>query len=70
MIRVKIPPGFSKVGDLRVVIKVGRNGFTRSDIYKEGDWVPMGHVYVDNDYTSVEFSKIGKHKERVTIVRP
>lgn len=56
MIRVDVPKSAPKAGSLKIVIYVGRQGFTRTETYNN---VPK-EVYVDPDAIKVEF--FTKHK--------
>lgn len=67
MIKIKIPNELSPGGSLRVIIKVGTLGFTRTEILR--NWEPGGNTYVDPDYTAVEFSKVGQTTGRILVER-
>ena len=67
MIKIKIPNELNPGGGLRVIIKVGTLGFTRTEILR--NWEPGVNTYVDSDYTSVEFSKVGQTTGRILVER-
>jgi hypothetical protein len=67
VIKIKIPNELNPGGSLRVIIKVGTLGFTRTEILR--NWEPGGNTYVDPDYTSVEFSKVGQTTGRILVER-
>lgn len=67
MIKIKIPNELSPGGSLRVIIKIGTLGFTRTEILR--NWEPGGNTYVDPDYTAVEFSKVGQTAGRILVER-
>lgn len=59
MIRVEVPKSAPKGGNLKIVIYVGRQGFTRTETLKG---IPK-EVYVDPDAIKVEFfTKLQKGK--------
>lgn len=68
MIRVYIPKTAPQGGELRITIKVGRQGFTRTETLKAKNWKPKQEFYVDPDAISVSFSRKGhKHNWEETI---
>jgi hypothetical protein len=67
MIEVKIPKSAPQGGDLRVNIKIGRQGFSRSEIYKANKWAPEQMIWVDFDTISVEFTRMGKENYKETV---
>lgn len=67
MIKVRIPKSTPTGGDLKVLIKIGKQGFARSEIWREGEWEPNQEIYVDNDTVSVEFTKVGKINWKETV---
>jgi len=56
---IKIPAGTPPGGELKVLIKIGTQGFSRTEVWKNGEWEPGQTIYVDQDTFSVVFSKIG-----------
>jgi hypothetical protein len=60
MIRIPVPSSAPRGADLKVIISVGRQGFTRTETIKNKRWKALGAVYVDPDATKVEFKAVGK----------
>lgn len=41
--------------DLKIIIRVGEHGFKRTEVLKKGKWKVGQSIWVDEDYTSIEF---------------
>lgn len=58
MIAINIPRSSPK-GKLKVLINIGKLGFSRCEVYKKEEWKPNQTIYVDPDTVSVVFSNGG-----------
>lgn len=58
MIAINIPKSSPK-GKLKVLINIGKQGFSRCETYKKDEWKSGQTIYVDPDTVSVVFSNGG-----------